>query len=91
MSNLTLADFAVGQQWEMVAGDQSWPAELVEASPLANSPREGGSFRLEFLGPVEPVLPQSIYSFRREGAAHDIFVCPVARDQAGTRYEAVFF
>lgn len=91
MTELTMAHFAVGERWEMTAGEQSWPVELIEASPLAESGRRGGSFRLEFRGPFEPVLPQGTYSFRKGEDAHDIFVCPIGREAAGTRYEAVFF
>lgn len=93
MAELTLDDFAggVGERWEMAFGTESWPVELIEASPLAPSDRPGGSFRLEFRGPFEPVLEQRIYTFRRDGAEHDVFVCPIGREAAGTRYEAVFF
>jgi hypothetical protein len=91
MAELSLRDFNVGEQWEMGVGTSFWPAELIEASPLAESGRAGGSFRLEFRGAVDPLLPQGTYTFRREGAAHEIFVCPIGRDEAGTRYEAVFY
>jgi hypothetical protein len=93
MKNLGLDDFSgsLGEEWRMEAGDQAWPAELIDASPLAESGREGGSFRLEFRGPADPVLPQGTYTFRRDETAHDIFVCPIGRDQAGTRYEAIFY
>jgi hypothetical protein len=91
MADLSLGDFAVGEQWEMGVGESVWPVELIEASPLAESGRAGGSFRLEFRGPVDPLLPQGTYTFRREGAAYDIFVCPIGRNEAGTRYEAVFY
>jgi len=85
---------AVGERFDMCGGDESLPVQLVEASPLADSGREGGSFRLEFLGPAAPVIAQGTYSFRRGGDAddaNDIFVCPIGRDEAGTRYEAVFY
>jgi hypothetical protein len=91
LANLSRSDFAVGEQWEMAGAEGAWPVELIAASDLADSGREGGSFRLEFRGPFEPVLPQAIYNFRREGAEHEIFVTPIAREEAGTRYEAVFF
>lgn len=91
MANLTVGDFAVGEQWEMAGADGTCPVELIEASPLADSGRDGGAFRLEFRGPFEPVMPQAIYSFRRDGAEHEIFVTAIAREEAGTRYEAVFY
>lgn len=91
MSELCLSEFAVGERWEMGVGETYWQAELIEASPLAESGRPGGSFRLEFRGPFDPLLPQGTYTFRREGAAHEIFVCPIGREEAGTRYEAIFY
>lgn len=93
MAPLSLDDFAphFGPGWEMDVGGAVLPVELVAASPLSDSGREGGSFRLEFLGPVDPAYQQGTATFRRDGAAHEIFVVAIGRDQAGTRYEAVFF
>ncbi|HEX8643109.1 MAG TPA: hypothetical protein VF702_04260 [Allosphingosinicella sp.] len=93
MADLTLADFtpSIGERWEMEAGGETYPLELIKASELPDSGRNGGSFRLEFRGPFEPILAQGTYTFRRDGAAHDIFVCPIGREEAGTRYEAVFY
>jgi hypothetical protein len=48
-------------------------------------------FGLYFLGPLDPVLPQSTYHFEHEAmGALDIFIVPVARDAEAVRYEAVF-
>ena len=91
MVELSLGDFAVGERWEMGVGEAFWPAELIVASELAESGRAGGAFRLEFRGPFDPILPQGTYTFRREGAAHEIFVCPIGREEAGARYEAIFY
>ena len=93
MAALRLDDFApnVGESYEMEAGGAAYPAELIEAAPINDSGREGGSFRLEFRGPVDPAFRQGTFIFRRGGEAHEIFVVAIARDEAGTRYEAVFF
>ena len=93
VATLTLETFsgAVGEAYEVEAGGAAHALTLVSATPLANSGREGGSFRLEFQGSAETVLPQAIYGFRREGFAEEIFIVPIARDAQGTRYEAVFF
>jgi len=64
---------------------------LAKATELESGGREGGSFRLEFRGPFEPVLPQGIYQFRRAEDLFDIFVVPIGREEAGTRYEAIFY
>ena len=93
MKALSLDDFApgIGEPYEMEVNGTAYPAELIEASALNDSGREGGSFRLEFRGPVDPAFQQGTFTFRRDGAAHDIFVVAIGRDQSGTRYEAVFF
>ncbi|MEA3041631.1 MAG: hypothetical protein QOC65_1120 [Sphingomonadales bacterium] len=91
MPQLTRDDFTVGDRFDMEVGDTSCPVELIDASPLIDSGREGGAFRLEFLGPCEPAFQQGTFLFRRNGEALEIFVTAIGRDQSGTRYEAVFF
>jgi hypothetical protein len=92
MSALTIDYFSghVGTAYEIEAGGGTYSLTLEEARPLPHSIRESGSFALLFRGPADPVLPQSIYSFRREGGDADIFITPVARDASGTQYEAIF-
>lgn len=92
MRELTIEDFsgAVGEDYELQAGDGALALRLEEAQPLPKSIRAGGSFSLTFLGPRDPILPQAIYTLRRGGEALDIFICPIGRDDSGTRYEAVF-
>src|SRR3712207_8526282 len=65
----------VGERWEMASGAQSWPAELIEASPLPPSNRPGGSFRLEFRGPFEPVLAQRSEEHTSELQSRQYLVC----------------
>jgi hypothetical protein len=93
MADITLDDYsgAVGEQFEMEVNGEAIPVELVEASPLRDSGRPGGCFRLEFLGPVDPAYAQGTFIFRRGEQVHDIFVTAIGRDQAGTRYEAIFY
>jgi hypothetical protein len=48
-------------------------------------------FRLAFLGPAEPVLPQHTYRLEHDALGTlDIFLVPIARNAAGTTYEAIF-
>lgn len=48
-------------------------------------------FSLQFHGPREPLLPQKIYRLENaEIGALEIFLVPVARDDEGATYEAVF-
>lgn len=73
------------------AGD-AIPLTLRAVEPLNDSRRPGGSFRLEFVGPSAPYLPQAIYPFVAEGAEPvDIFIVPVASEADGLVYEAVFY
>ncbi|HEX4736114.1 MAG TPA: hypothetical protein VH331_00980 [Allosphingosinicella sp.] len=93
MRNLTADDFEekTGTVYEVSVQDALFPLTLTSFQPLTGSGREGGSFRLEFRGPAEPILAQAIYPFRGGGEELDIFIVPTGRDQDGTRYEAVFF
>ena len=91
MTALRLSDFAAGTVYAVSAGDAVFPLALDKTQVLSDSGREGGSFRLEFLGPNEPVLPQAIYRFANGEAEHEIFIVPIARGEGGVRYEAVFY
>jgi hypothetical protein len=91
MSALRLSDFAADTVYEVAAQGGPYPLTLAKAQALSDSGREGGSFRLEFLGPDEPILPQAIYRFASDAAEHEIFIVPIARGDGGVRYEAVFY
>ena len=93
MRNLTFDDFAdkEGAAYEVLTQDGALPVTLAQVQPLADSGREGGSFRLLFLGPQEPILPQAIYPFRSGDETDDIFIVPIGRGPNGTHYEAIFF
>lgn len=53
------------------------------------APRE--QFSLHFHGPADPVLPQKIYRLKNaEAGEMDLFLVPVARNDDGVTYEAVF-
>ena len=68
------------------------PLRLAAAGSLADSGRVGGAFRLIFLGPLDPVLPQAIYLFSGDGVdPFEIFIVPVGSDENGTLYEAIFY
>ena len=93
MNDLTIDDFAgwLNGECEVTAPEGRVPMTLMVAEPVAGSPRAGGGFRLEFLGPRDPLLGQSIMSVKGPSRTDEIFLVPVARDDEGTRYEAVFF
>ena len=93
MDEYRLEDFAgaVGEHFDLAAGDTTIPLKLKDARPMPSpSLREHGSFSLHWLGPFEPILPQATYELSRDGKAYAIFIVPIARDDSGTTYEAVF-
>jgi hypothetical protein len=53
--------------------------------------RKRDPFSLFFVGPVNPVLPQAMYTFRADGLTLEtMFIVPIGQDGEGTDYEAVF-
>ncbi len=91
---LTLADFAdrVGEAFVIETEVGAQQLALAKVQELPSAAREEGGFRLEFVGPSDPRLPQAIYAFPVGDAMHDIFIVPIGFDPAGgIRYEAVFF
>lgn len=87
-----LSDFPVGAGFEIRAEDGGvLPLSVDKAEALPESGREGGSFRLEFVAPPDPLLPQATYRLHRDGREFDVFIVPVARGDSGARYEAIFF
>jgi len=69
---------------------------LTEAAEpeFADSERAPGhrrAFSVVFLGPREPILPQRTYSFSHDELGDfELFIVPIAQDDLGTQYEAVF-
>lgn len=48
-------------------------------------------FSVYFQGPSEPLLQQQLYNFQHEQMGEfEIFVVPIAKNDAGFRYESVF-
>jgi hypothetical protein len=92
MRILSFDDFSekVGASYDVLVDGGALPVTLAELQKLPHAAREGGAFRLVFRGPMDPTLPQAIYPFRHGGDVDDIFIVPIARDQAGTKYEAIF-
>ena len=91
---LTLGDFEtrIGESFAIETEIGMQTLELVAADSLPQSARPEGGFRLEFAGPAEPRLPQSIYRFTLGDSLHEIFIVAIGyRPQGGLRYEAVFF
>ena len=81
----------VGKSFDVAVGGHRLSLTLDAAQDLPGSPRPGGAFRLEFLGPPDLVLAQGMFPFEIGTDRFEIFVVPIARDAKGMRYEAVFF
>jgi len=92
MRELTMADFSprLGKPFEISAYGAKLSLRLEAAQDLPSLGRTGGSFRLEFVGPFQPALPQATYPFRFGDEWVGIFIVPVGQDQRGIRYEAIF-
>jgi hypothetical protein len=92
MRFLKFEDFSgeVGEAFEVLRSEGALTLKLEEAEALPGSPREGGAFRLVFRGPTQTPLDQGAYTFRRNGDEDEIFIVPVASNQDGVEYEAIF-
>lgn len=90
MAELTVSDFAADEEYEVPFGDGTVTLTIDKVQPLPQAIRAGGAFRIEFVGPAEPLLPQAIHAFRRNGETREIFIVPIAREAEALRYEAIF-
>jgi hypothetical protein len=86
------SDFAgsEGRAYTVEAEEDLHELTLEQAQHLGGTIRSGGSFRLTFRGPCEPILPQAAYRLQREDFDGEIFLVPISRDDSGTLYEAIF-
>lgn len=75
---------------ETASGEVELKLAAVQGTGLqGKAPRE--QFSLHFHGPREPQLPQQIYHLENTAlGAMDLFLVPIARDEQGMIYEAVF-
>jgi hypothetical protein len=100
LDRLTATSFApaVGDTFSLDAEDAGpLELELLESRlhhPDAAAEDASGTrapFTLTFRGPADPVLPQRIYQLTHPSFGMlEIFIVPIAHDDAGTTYEAVF-
>jgi hypothetical protein len=81
----------VGESFAITVGGDRLSLILEAAQEVPGSPRPGGAFRLEFLGPADPLLDQGIYPFEIGEDRFEIFVVAIGRNARGIRYDAVFF
>jgi hypothetical protein len=94
LESFTVETFAdrVGEAFRIrFEPDDPVEAELVEAQPLGPAEGRRAPFSLVFRAPKEPIYPQRIYAVEHdELGSFEIFLVPIAPDEAAARYEAVF-
>lgn len=80
-----------GEKFEVeLEPEKSIELELVEISELKQSATQE-QFTVVFLGPNEIFLGQGIRQMKHEELGElEIFIVPIAQEQNGYRYEAVF-
>jgi hypothetical protein len=96
-SNLTAAEFGkhLNTNYQVELDDQmSLDLELVEVSPHISTQAEQQGlerFSAVFQGPFQPRLPQRTYAFNHPAMGKfDLFIVPIAQNDRGLVYEAVF-
>ena len=95
LNELTLQTFTerMGDGFRVQTNSGAVELLLVDAValPARGNLHRNEPFSIVFRGPVSPRLPQRIHAFRHETiGAFEIFIVPVAPDDLGPRYEAVF-
>ena len=91
--HITIGDFdkRLGKTFTVEAADQQVPLVLRGCQELPGSKRDGGGFRLEFAGPLNPQLGQGLFSFRIDHDQYGLFIVPIGQSERAMRYEAVFY
>jgi uncharacterized protein DUF6916 len=76
--------------WLCDEGAEPYAMDLIELTNGHSNPRQE-QFSLRFRGDRNQVLPQRIYPMKHDSIGEfDLFLVPIARDEGGTYYEAVF-
>ena len=69
---------------------QTAELELIKVTDVGSSERQK-QFSLRFLGPMDAPILQGIYRVDHDKlGALDLFLVPIARDDKGVQYEAIF-
>jgi hypothetical protein len=96
MAELTEQEFSkhLNSKFDVKRDDQQLQLELFEVKVYRPHEHEQPGmerFSAYFSGPSDHLLPQGVYSLSHEQMGDfDLFLVPLAADQRGCRYEAVF-
>jgi len=93
LENVTVDSFEgrVGDRFDLDADGETHELTLDECKRLGSAALEREPFSLVFLGPGEPILPQRTYPLSHQELGRlEIFLVPIAQDDDGTRYQAIF-
>jgi hypothetical protein len=76
--------------WLVAEGVEPYAIELMECVNGYSTPKQE-QFSLRFRGDSGLVFPQRIYTVKHDSIGDfELFLVPIARDDSGTYYEAVF-
>lgn len=81
----------VGKTFTVHANGQNLQLILRACQELPGSKRDGGGFRLEFAGPLAPLLGQGTFPFHIDHDQYGIFIVPIGQSDRAMRYEAIYF
>ena len=71
-------------------GSEEFEVRLTEVTEQFNTPRQE-AFSVVFHGPADPFIQQGTYQLSNAKLGDlELFLVPIARDQDGFQYEAVF-
>lgn len=96
MAELTEREFSkhLNSKFNLAINDRNLQLELVEVKAYRPGEHEQQGmerFSAVFNGPGDAMLPQQVYQLSHEQMGEfDIFLVPIAGNQSGYRYEAVF-
>jgi len=76
--------------WLLAEGLEPGALDLVEVANGYSTPKQE-QFSLRFRGERTSIFPQRIYTMKHDSIGEfDLFLVPIAQDESGTSYEAVF-
>ncbi|HWK34799.1 DUF6916 family protein [Sphingomonas sp.] len=80
----------IGESLVIAGTEPAMALTLAAVRPIPHSPREGGGFALDLVGPRDPVIPQGTIGLIHGADEHVVFVVAVGSGPDGTDYEAIF-